>query len=193
MITVRTNMDHGNACCIHVVDQEGGIPDVHFTADPHGGTERLWFHLNISVESAPLRCRMVLDNPSGMLGIGPGAAERIRPVLRCEGGEWDRLPGGCTRKHADGRVSFVWDVDVLASSATFAFCFPHGPEEVSELIASSQGALTSDVIGVSQKGRPLVRVANSYGHPQSERPGIYCISHQHASEMSGAWVCHGFL
>lgn len=192
MITASTDTVHGNACCVQVTDCEG-TPEVHFMADPHSGTERLWFCLTITGAEAPLRCRMVLDNPTGMLGISRDSAAQMRPVISCAGTDWERLPGGSTREHADGRVSFVWELDVPGPSATFAFCFPHGPKEIAELVAGSQNALISDVIGVSQKGRPLVRVANSYGDPDCPRPGVYCISHQHASEMSGAWVCHGFL
>jgi hypothetical protein len=52
-----------------------------------------------------------------------------------------------------------------------------------------------DVIGVSQAGRPIVRICNGYGSLDADKqqPGLYLISRQHSSETPGGWVLDGFL
>ena len=50
-----------------------------------------------------------------------------------------------------------------------------------------------DTIGVSQGGRPLLRLSNDYGRPKGERPGVFLMARQHSGEVSGAWVLDGVL
>ncbi len=192
MYRIRTDILHGNAALVSLVEEEG-IPTIRFSADPHGGTETLWWCLRMERTrgDAPAAVRLVWRHFRNCLGLGPDAPAVLHPVVRHDGGPWRRLPAGITRERADGCPAAVWEFEAPEAWAECAFCFPHGPAEIDDLARRTGWQRTG--IGVSSGGRKLVRVANAFGEPKGERPGVYCVGHQHGSEMSGAWALHGFL
>lgn len=190
MYHIRTDIPHGNAALTALVAED--IPAVHFTAHPHGGTEVLWWCFRLErTAHAPDRVRLVWEHVTNGLGLCPDSIPLMHPVVRLDGGPWQRLPAGTAREGADGRVAAVWESAAPEKWLEAAFCFPHGADDVAEFARAT--GWRQDVIGVSSKGRELIRVANDYGVLGGTRPGVYCVAHQHSSEMSGAWALHGFL
>jgi murein tripeptide amidase MpaA len=84
-------------------------------------------------------------------------------------------------------------MDAPASWVDVALCYPYGQDDVQALAAESGGCWRSDVIGVSQSGRPLVRLSNSPGEPGGSRPGLFLVARQHSGETPGSWVLDGLL
>ncbi len=185
---VETAFPGGNAAQVSV-----GAGEVAFTPGPHGGPECLWFHLRVvraaAAPGAPLR--LVLDHPDNMLGGEP--VESLRPVLRREEGDWERLPAGVREALPDGRVRLGWAIPGPATWLELACCYPYGREELAALLRETRGALAEAVLGVSQEERPIVRLGNGPGAPGSARPGVYLIARQHSGETPGSWVLDGFL
>lgn len=194
-LVVDTNVPYGNACDVAVTRESDGWA-VAFSADPHGGPERLWFCFQLRQEDAtdgPIgRVRLVLRHLQTMLG-GGGAPQNIYPVLRLADGDWQRLSGGTPEPQPDGQCYASWIFDVPARSADIAVCYPYGMPEVNGLVRESNGYWRADTIGVSQNARPLVRLSNDYGQAGGTRPGLYVTARQHSGETPGSWVLDGFL
>jgi hypothetical protein len=193
-LTVETNLTGGNACLIGVEETENAA-EIRLTPDPHGGPETMWFRFRArSAQPVPGgRLRLVVAHFGNLLGGGDPAF--CSPVMCPAGGDWIRLGAGRLHALPDGQVEGVWDIDFPHAQAEFALCFPYGTAERDALATEHDGYWTRDVIGVSQQGRPLVRLSNGYGSERDgeKRPGIYTIARQHAGEMPGSWVLHGFL
>jgi hypothetical protein len=64
---------------------------------------------------------------------------------------------------------------------------------VEQLKKEGKGYWNADVIGVSQKGRPLVRLSNDPGESGDTRKSMFCLARQHSGETPGSWVLDGFL
>ena len=193
-LIVDTHVPYGNACDIAVTRGPDGWT-VAFAADPHGGPERLWFCFRLRWEEAgagPIgRVRLLLRHFQTMLGAN--APQNVYPVLRLSGEDWQRLPAGTPEPQPDGRCQASWTIDVPAQGADVAACYPYGMPEVDCLVGESNGYWRADAIGVSQNGRPLVRLSNDYGQPGGARPGLYLVARQHSGETPGSWVLDGFL
>jgi hypothetical protein len=189
---VTTYLPFGNATGI-MVHENAGVPEVVFTPDPHGGPECLWFCFRVVRESqgGSDRLRLVLRHHDNMLG--GGKAENIRPVVRQEGGDWERLGAGERHLMPDGRPLVTWITKAPAISLDVAFCYPYGLAEVGALVRESAGYWHSGSIGVSQGGRLLARLSNDPGKEGGERPGLYLVSRQHSGETPGSWMLDGFL
>ena len=196
-LRVDTTIPYGNAGDVSV-DESGPMPQVGFAAHPHGGPEALWFCLRVLREGTPAPgspVRLVLKHALNMLGCGADRLGAVRPVTRADGGAWERLALPERVEAPDGRVSLAWTVPAPAEHLDVAFCYPYGRPEVEELVRGAGGSWRTDVIGLSQAGRPLLRVSNGAGEPggRSSRPGIYLIARQHSGETPGSWVLDGFL
>lgn len=190
MYRISADIPHGNMAQAVVAGED--LPAIHFSAHPHGGTEMLWWCFRLErTAPAPATVRLVWDHVGNCLGLGPDSIRLLHPVVRHDGGAWARLPAGTRRDRADGRVAAVWETSAPQRWLEVAFCFPHGADDVVDF--ARQTGWRHDVIGVSSQGREVIRVANDYGVKGGTRPGVYCVAHQHASEMSGAWALHGFL
>lgn len=194
-ISVTANFPGGNANLIECVEADG-LTEIRFAPDPHGGPEALWFRFRVRDEApAPggRRLRLVLRHYTNLLGGDDPS--RASPVYRPAGGDWTRLGRGRKRVCADGQVEGLWEIDLAAPAAEFALCFPYDTEEFDRLDDGAPGYWRRDRIGLSQQGRPLVRLSNGYGAgtDADKRPGLYAIARQHAGETSGSWVLHGFL
>ncbi len=193
--SVDTNIPFGNACNVTAVER-AECTEVRFSADPHGGPESLWFCFRVCRDdTADIRrpLRLVLEHGNTMLGIDK--AEHVLPVVRHAGGDWERLPPGQTEPLPDGRTDMFWTFMPTGRCVEIALCYPYGTSDLDALVQQSEGALRSDAIGVSQAGRPIVRVSNDYGSAgrSDRRRGVYVIARQHSGETPGSWVLDGFL
>ena len=214
-LRVETSIPYGNACDIEVVER-GTTSDVRFAADPHGGPECLWFCFRLAAEGPPPaarpprrtevppadeprsggppaadRVRLVLKHPDGMLGVGRG--ENLRAVVRSPQADWRRLPAPSVEALPDGRHRIAWDVPAPAPWLDVALCYPYGMPDVQRLVEETGGYWRADPIGVSQGGRPIVRLSNGPGEAGGQRPGLYLVARQHSGETPGSWVLDGLL
>ncbi|HUW56931.1 MAG TPA: hypothetical protein VMZ92_09860 [Planctomycetota bacterium] len=193
-IKVHADVRFGNVCDVEVVEARGST-EVRFAADPHGGPECLWFCFRIErggrKPPAGRKLKLVLKHSRNMLGIT--LPYGVHPVVRPAGGDWTRLGEPTVQELPDGRRLLSWAARTPKTHLDVAFCYPYGPEEIEELAADCDGFWQTDTIGVSQKGRPLVRLSNTFGDEGGDRPGLYLVARQHSSEMTGSWVLDGFL
>lgn len=188
---IETGVPYGNACDTHVSDHDG-CSEIGLSADPHGGLEAMWFCFRLHAEEPPQKpLRLVLKNPHNTLA-GP-SVHRFRPVMHTGDGDWQRLPPGEAEDLPDGRRQVVWRIESLAETIDIAFCYPYGMPEIDALIRETSGYWQQDTIGVTSRGRPIIRLSNDYGTPDGDQPGLYLIARQHAGETPGSWVLDGFL
>jgi hypothetical protein len=190
-IKVDTNVPYGNAGGVSVVSHKGRSV-VYFTPDPHGGPECLWFCFRIRRSGGSGKVRLVMCNVQNILGCSP--ATNLRPVFRRGGGDWQRLQPGTPEELTDGRANVWWDVDMgRAASADAAICYPYGRPELEALVAETRGYWRAETIGLSQQGRPIIRLANTHGERGGSKPGIYLVARQHSGETPGGWTLDGML
>jgi hypothetical protein len=198
-LQVLTDVPSPNVADVQI-DAEGEVPTVSFAADPHGGPEACWFAFRIACDESAGPVRLVLKHATNLLGASP--AESVRPVIRHadadrDGPEegWTRLDGAKRVELDDGRLWYEWTLQRVYPSVEVAACYPYGPAEMDELIQQTGGYWRSDAVGLSQGGRPLVRLSNDPGSndPEQRKAGLYLLARQHAGETPGGWVLDGFL
>lgn len=193
--TMKINKDipFGNLCS-YSVNNETSPAVVEFAADPHGGPESMWFcfRLEKTEESEKRKVRLVFKFFQNVLG-GGGKDGSVSIVARKGTCGWERLGLGKRQISADGQVSLIWDLDFASEYMDFALCYPYGKDDIEMLLKKSEGYWKSDSIGVSQGGREIMRLSNSYGSAEEKKPGIYLIARQHSGETPGSWGLHGFL
>jgi hypothetical protein len=186
---VSCDFESGNACAIDL-ELSGEVWHVRFASDPHGGTETLWFYFRVDGDKDD-RFRLTLVNAETCLG-GRGDWSNAHPVIRhLPTKEWQRCDGGRVSKLQDGRFEVSWEVRALTGSFEFAFCYPYTRENLMETLEACCGYWHCDVIGVTSKGRKLLRLSNSYGEEGSI--GVYIIARQHSGETPASWVLDGLL
>lgn len=193
MIEITTDLPHGNACATEVVDVHGRPPQILFAADPHGGPESLWFCFRIVARDEALPRQVQLRWRFFHTCLGAQTPVNVNPVLRLRGGPWRRLPAGRPEVGLDGQVCATWDISLTDRETDVALCYPYGPREQQRLVADGRGYWGVDPIGVTARGRPLLRLANDYASPGDTRPGLYFIARQHSGETPGSWVLDGLL
>ena len=189
---LSADVPFGNACDVEIVES-GGVTEVSFAPDPHGGPEVMWFafRLERSGGAPGGRIRLKLKNMANILG--GDNARNMRPVAAAAGASWQRLDEGRAEGLEDGRVNVSWEIDAPAEFIDVAWCYPYGPGEMEALVRETGGFYHADTIGVSQAGRPVVRLSNSPGAEGSDRTGLYLVARQHSGETPGSWVLDGFL
>lgn len=186
---IDTSIPGGNACDIQVLESEE-MPEIRFASDPKGGTESLWFCFRI-VGTGAGQIRLTWKHVNNTLGAPE--PEGFSPVVRRAGQDWQRIGPGEAIELADGRRWATWIVDAPAGHMDVAFCFPYWLLELDRLVDETHGYWTLDTIGVSQGGRPLLRLSNAPGREGDVTPGLYLLARQHAGETPGSWVLDGFL
>jgi hypothetical protein len=191
---VSTRIPFGNACDSELTTDAGTLT-VSFSPDPHGGPETLWFcfRLTRSDGAGPdiSRVRLHLRHSGNMLGGQHPSA--MRPVVRYDAGEWQRLPQGDLITLPDGRTDVAWSTAPPDQTLDVAYCYPYGMEQIEALVDANHGTWHINTIGVSQSARPLIRLSNSYGSPDGSQLGLYLMARQHSGETPGSWVLDGFL
>jgi hypothetical protein len=189
---VRTDLPYGNACGISV-EKGGTLPVVRFAADPKGSPEALWFCLRIQTTSTREgrgRVKLVLEHVDNMLGVSD--LSKIRPVFRPGKDGWRRMPPPTQVARPDGHRECEWVLDEPGRLVDLALCYPYGPPELEQLVDECGGYWKQDTIGLSQGGRPLIRLSNHHLATE-EAPGIFLVSRQHSGETPGSWVLDGLL
>ncbi len=188
---IDTGVPYGNACDTAIIEDQN-YTEVSFRADPHGGLEALWFcfRLQYSQGQPNKPIRLVLKNPQNTLA-GP-SVERFRPVIHL-GDDWQRLPAGIPEDLPDDRRQVVWVVNSPSQIIDIAFCYPYGMPQIDELVQETSGYWKQDTIGVTQHGRPIIRLSNNYGASSGNEAGLYLLARQHSGETPGSWVLDGFL
>lgn len=182
----------GANACGAALGQLGDAPVLNIAADPRHSPEALWFRLRLRrLDSDSPAPWLLVRGVDVLLGGGDGSA--LQPVVRCEGGPWQRLARGTPVLHPDGRCDARWRLPNAASVMEVAFCLPYGDEEIDRLLADTDGRLRIHTIGSSEGGRPLCRLSNGPGVIGSRRPGLYVLARQHAGETPGSWVLDGLL
>ncbi len=188
---VELDIPCANLCDVEVLATQPATT-VAFAAEPRGGPESLWFcfRLRRSAGATP-HVDLVLKHVETMLGLWPGAV--VRPVIRYEGGTWQRTEAGQTRWLHDGRGTIAWTIAAPQTYVDVAFCYPYGPAELDRLAQETGGCWRRDVIGISQGGRGIERLSNDSGSDGGQRAGVYIIARQHSGESPGSWVLDGLL
>ncbi len=213
-VTIRTDFPGGNGLALEIKELSG-LVEVRFVAEPRNCPEAMWFHFRAEgLAGRALRC--VLANPEQTLGGWDWS--RNRPVWRradhfgdppATGPQalgWARCGPAEKVETPAGRVEWAWDVPPGGASAEIAHCFPYQQADLdttlAELSASPApgalavaeepaGPLASTFIGVSQKGRPMVRLYTAL--PDASRPAVVLTARNHAGETPGSWVLDGAL
>lgn len=186
---IRKDIPFGNLCA-YSVKQESSQLLVEFAADPHGGPESMWFCFRLENEAGDENRKIRLVFKFFQNVLGGGQKDGLLSIVgRKTGGNWERLGAGKREFAPDGQLSLVWELDPFSGYMDFALCYPYGPEN----LAALSEIWKRDAVGVSQGGREIVRLSNSYGEPGGRRKGIYLISRQHSAETPGSWALHGFL
>lgn len=193
-VWVDSDVPSGNVADV-TVEERDGIATVGFTPHPHGEPEALWFHFRVVCEGAAedSDCPLALELRHVDTVLGATRLSNLRPVIRRAGGDWERLLAPQALETPDGRRSARWQIPSPGPSLEVALCYPYGLEEVEQLARDCGPGWNLDSIGVSQEGRPLLRLSNSYGAKGGQRPGLYLVARQHAGEVSASWVLDGFL
>lgn len=180
------------------VRAEGPEPEVNFTADPHGGTEALWFHFRVDDPSPPA-------TPPAMLTLTlryfetlseAGDPAALRPVTHEAGKNWFRLKPPTVAKQPDGQKSLSWSIPYPTGGTEVALCYPYFRDELALLLEHSNDYWHEEGVGLTQDGRVLTRLRNDVAEGGAACPhprGLYVIARQHAGETPGSWVLDGLL
>lgn len=186
---IRKDIPFGNLCA-YSLREEADHSVIEFAADPHGGPESMWFCFRLEGSNGDenKKIRLVFKFFQNVLG-GTQENGQLSIVAKKKNGNWERLGAGRHEISEDGQLSLVWYLNFTSSHMDFALCYPYGPEN----LAALAGNWKRDAVGVSQGGREIVRLSNSYGEVGSIRKGIYLIARQHSGETPGSWALHGFL
>ncbi len=192
----HTRITHGNGRRI-LVDAEGDgeVARVEFSPEPRGGADALWFCFRLAETEAdkphPPRLEIVMRYAETLQGGCDPVA--LRPVYRPEGQPWCRCSGSTAEYREDGQLLVSWRIPYPANETIVALCYPYGRDDLVGTLKKCRGGWKEDVIGVSQAGRPLLRLANDYGNKNSPPKGVYLVARQHSGETPGSWVLDGML
>jgi len=191
-LKVTDRIPYGNAQAVEIIEK-GESPEIRFAAGSHGGPEALWFCFNVTeTDSTVSRQKLTLTLKYARTLLC-GKPVGLKPVYQPDGKQWFRMKSGIPTTHDDGQVSVSWSIPYPAPTTEIAFCYPYGPPELRTLVQKSKGTWRSDTIGLSQGGRSIKRLSNTYGKEGGHQPGLYLIARQHSGETPGSWVLDGLL
>ena len=172
-------------------------PEVVFTADPHGGTEALWFDFRIEDPDPPATVPEQLTLTLRFFGnlLGGNDPARLRPVMREPGKSWNRLRAPSVTVLDDGQPLLRWTIPYPTTRTEIAFSHPYGRDELEVLLQRAKGYWREESIGLTQGGRVLTRLDNQVGAANGGNAprGLYLVARQHSGETPGSWVLDGLL
>ena len=192
MLALDTSSQYN--CAVPGISITGEQCIVEFAAAAHGGIARMWFDFSLCNDGAEKLPEEMVLRMKHIMTMLDGCSGNFRPVINYGDG-WLRLPPPELRQRPDGHLEAEWSVATPAAGKKIriAFCYPYDKSDLAALLCDTAGFWHCDEIGVSQKDRSIVRLANLYGTPGEKMPGLYLIARQHAGETAGAWVLDGFL
>lgn len=186
----------------------GKTPELHVSPDPKG-TRPLWFYFRGKVRipggqtdadpasSSELRLdktgklRLVLEHYDTLAGAGEPS--ECNPLFRVDGQWWARLPRGTPIHTPDGRTSATWLMNAPEQDFEIALCYPYENADLKKLTEKKGGSWRRDVIGLSQGGNPIARLANSHERDPRFSSGLFLVGRERGCDMSAAWVLDGLL
>jgi hypothetical protein len=180
----------GNGAILDV-RSEDDVWVVEFMSEARTAPERLWFHVQCTgADSRPVR--FLWRNAGLCLGLGDVASlANVRPVVRTDGGEWQRVEETLLVQSPTGHVALQFATPGECSQCAAAFCFPYGHAELRHAVTEAAGAWHVETLDVSAGGRPLVRLLAPSA--EGNEAGVYIVARQHAGETPGSWVLDGIL
>lgn len=189
---VDSSVPYANICEIRRYSPDPEVMVIEFSPSPGGGTEALWFRFDLvrTHAAAHRRIRLALLHSHNLLG--PWNWEQARPVWRADSGEWTRTSAPNMRFEADGQPVIEWELDAPRNVLSVAFCYPYGLTELQSFLVRYP-SLDSRSIGVSQSGRSVRRLANTFSQPGSRQAGFYVVARQHAGETPASLVFEGLF
>lgn len=175
------------------VRRERGDWVVEFMSEPRNSPECLWFHLECA-GARDSNIRFVWLNAHLCLGTGsPEAMANVRPVVRLDNGDWQRIDEVEVLARPLGGHLLTFMTPARCRRAAVAFCYPYGPAELQATLKETGGLWDVAVIGLTSKGRQLLRLHAEAQQSRRRRPGAYVVARQHAGETPGSWVLDGIL
>ncbi|HUT61192.1 MAG TPA: M14-type cytosolic carboxypeptidase [Phycisphaerae bacterium] len=186
-LAFQSDFPGGNGLALGVEESAERVT-VRFAAEPKNCPEAMWFHFRVAgLAGRPVRC--ILANPEQTLGGWDWS--KNRPVQRPAGGAWSRSGAAQRIDAAGGRVEWAWDIGGGAEHIEVAHCFPYQPADMEATLREIGGAFQTAMIGVSSKGRPMIRIYSTM--PEAAKPAVLLLARNHAGETPGSWVLDGAL
>jgi hypothetical protein len=182
----------GNAAVLDI-RRERGEWVVEFMSEPRNGTERLWFNLECT-GAGGRRVRFAWMNAHLCLGTGSAEAmANARPVVRLDAGDWRRVKKVQVHERPLGGHFLTFTTPAPCRRVQAAFCYPYGPDDLKATLKKTRGIWDVEAIGLTGKGRELLRVHAAADKKRPGRPGVYIVARQHSGEVPGTWVLDGIL
>ena len=148
----------------------------------------LWFHFQL-LDLTGEKVRIRLANSAQCLG---SSWANNHPVYRFDGGEWERIADvedSWTLWHC---LETWFEIPLTGERMEFAFCYPYQEAHLMKTLRECP-AFHMEIIGWSNHGRPIRRIANLPGDEARSLPGVYIIGRQHSGEVTGTWEIDGML
>lgn len=162
-----------------------------FAIEPDtNSTDRQWFYFTVSGAKGQRLTFHLRDTDKTNV---PGCWRTAHPVASSDGGgSW---------RHVDGptsptRTAFYFSHTPASDIEHIAFHFPYTYSRARRQTAAwaAHRDVRAAVIGRSIEGREIVRLrVTSAAAPANGKHGAWIVARQHAGEVTGSWVCEGFM
>ncbi len=195
-LSLRSNFPGGNAR-FETQTTQGDLTELHFSAEPSGGAEALWFHFTLQPNKPPEKpleghkLKLVWRYFDTCWGASNPLA--ARPVIRTGEQDWVHLRPGRTELQPDGQIWASWDLEYPTVATHFALTFPYDKDDLAQALQKSRHYWKEDCIGLTQTARPMFRLANHYGQTPPVAAGLYLAARAFPGEQPASWVLDGFL
>jgi hypothetical protein len=117
----------------------------------------------------------------------------VRPVVRLDGENWQRVKRVDVHERPLGGHSLAFTTPARCRRVQTAFCYPYGPDDLKTTLKATKAFWEVAMIGLTGKGRELLRLHVQADKKRPGRPGVYIVARQHAGEVPGSWVLDGIL